>query len=315
MDAIQWGNVPEWIAIGGSLGPVLFRAVQKTRIKHAQAWPAIVEELSDLSPEAIQHVLETNPRIAELVGRAWATATESAAEESRRLLARVATEAIKNPDNTDRIDELVFLQRSLSVLEPPHVRLLVLIGHPRLGTGQLAQTHLEGYFMAEDLVAAWPQAGDFILPMTALLAREGLIENRAGATYGNITAWGVSAFGRRLLALLSGEPSWDAANSAAEVAMRLERTGPVSYPELVVRNLGPATASQIRMVLPVRSDGGPILVGDIDLEPFDLGPEQEKRFALYPFTVGDHPPYAVPVRWRDESGERESHQTLTQPSE
>ena len=61
MDGLQWGNIPEWVTITGNLGPVLYRLIQRDRQKRAQSWPPIVEELARLSPEAVQHLLESNP--------------------------------------------------------------------------------------------------------------------------------------------------------------------------------------------------------------------------------------------------------------
>jgi hypothetical protein len=310
MTAIQWGNVPDWITIAGNLGPVLFRSIQRVRIKQAQEWPTIVQDLAQLSPEASQEVLDTNPAITQLIGRAWATATESTAEGNRRLLAKVGAEAIKDPTNNDRLDELRFLERALATLEPPHIRLLIAIGRPRQETGQFVQTQLEGYLTPADLIHVWPEAREFILPMTALLAREGLIENRGADTFAGVPAWGVSPFGRRFLAFLADEPAWNADVEGAEIALRLEEAGPVGYPKLVARNLGPGMATEIQIAFPTRRDGRSILVDDAHPEPFELLPEQEQSFALYPYTISDHPPYSVKVRWYDSHGVRARVQTL-----
>jgi hypothetical protein len=314
LEGVQWGNVTEWLALmSGTCGPVLYKAIRRGRLERAQSWPAMVEKLSTATTAEIQRILEDNPVVAELVARAWEAATLAAAEASRQLLARVAAEAIKNPNDNPRIDELSFIERTLAALEPPNLQLLVIIGTPRPGTGQFANTCLEGYLTPADLAERWPDAGDFILPLAALLVREGLIENRAADTYAGGTAWGLSAFGRRLLGFLAEDPMWNHDQGVAHIALRLQERGPTTPPDLVVRNLGPAIAGGIRFTLPTRQDGGSLLYNETNPEPFELLAEEERDFALWPFTVGDHPPYAVTVRWRDGRGDQESAQKLNHP--
>lgn len=309
MTDLQWGALPDWVTIAGNLGPVLFRSIQKARQKQAGSWPEIVQQLVNLPADAIQHILDENPAVAEVVAQAWEVAARSARQEKRRLLARVAANALNHPG--DSLDELIFLQRALADLEPADLSLLVLISKPHFERGQLAQTPLHGYLTHDDLLEAWPEAKDFMAPMVALLMREGLIENRALASPARVAAaWAVTDFGRRLLAFLSEDESWGVRSDAAEVAMRLEDTGPVSFPNLVIRNIGQGTAFGIELLLPQRSDGGSILVDKETLEAFDLHPGLESRMALYPYTVSDHPPYTIQVSWRDGTGTQQNTQRL-----
>ena len=182
MDALQWGNVPEWIGAGAVLGPPMLKAIRRNREGWAKAWPDLVEKLVSLTADQIQHILDHNPEITELAARAWEAASQSAAEEKRTLLAMAVANALTHPHDNVRIDELLFITRTLTVLEPAEVRMLGRVATPRPGIGQFANTLLEGYPTPQDLSKMWPEAADYLGPMSALLVREGLIENKAMGT-------------------------------------------------------------------------------------------------------------------------------------
>ncbi len=314
---VAWGDVPQWLEASGVWAAVLFQGVQRARREWAEDWPKLVESLSDLTPGDIHRVMEANPVIAEMVGVAWETAAQTATEEKRWLLARVVVEAMKGPDDAE-VDKLPFLLRTVVALEPAHMRLLVFIGTPRPGKGQMVHTRLEGYSTPDELRTLWPQAADLVEPMTALLLREGLIENRAAGSWDGGPAWGLTGYGRQLLRFLPEDADWARRLDTAEIVVRLE-----GNLELVVRNLGPGWAQSVELVLPRRSDGNSIIARptspsglpaeEVETATFDIRAEEEKVFHLFPATVGDRPPYDITVKWRDVRGHRSRRQPDVRP--
>lgn len=291
-----------------------FSAIHRGRRERLRTWPPLVEELTNASGSEIQQILARYPVITELVARAWEAASRSAAEENRRLLAKVAAMAINSPDDNPHIDELAFIERSLEALEPPHLQLLRIIGTPRQGQGQLAGTSVEGYFTPEDLQKAWPETGDFILPIVAVLVREGLIENRAAGVWDTTTAWGVSRFGRHLVDFLGDERDGQAEGAIAQISARLQDTGATSFPNLIVRNIGPGRAAAVRLVGMDKLQNGQSRFVDGDPPFFDLDRETECAFALWPFSLGESPPYELSIQWKDGRGTCEHHQSLNKPT-
>ena len=68
----------------------LYWAVRSQWEAQAGAWVKVLKELSGFDDEALRRTVEENPVIAEIVGLAWQTAAETASEDKRRLLAKVA---------------------------------------------------------------------------------------------------------------------------------------------------------------------------------------------------------------------------------
>jgi hypothetical protein len=74
-------------------------------------WGELVGELSGLTADEIRRAVESTPVIAEIVGTAWEMAARSADEEKRRLLAKVASAALRGDDDV-ALDELQFFVRT-----------------------------------------------------------------------------------------------------------------------------------------------------------------------------------------------------------
>jgi hypothetical protein len=103
---VQLGNVPEWIQ-GAAEAGALYLAVRGRRQQQALDWAKTLKELSGLDDQQLRHVVEDNPVIAEIVGRAWEAAAETASQDKRRLLAKVAAAAIRG-DAAAQVDKLQF---------------------------------------------------------------------------------------------------------------------------------------------------------------------------------------------------------------
>jgi hypothetical protein len=84
---VQLGSVPEWIQ-GPAEAGALYLAVRGRRQQQAIDWAKILKELSGLSDEELRHVVEDNPVVAEIVGRAREAGADTASQDKRRLLER-----------------------------------------------------------------------------------------------------------------------------------------------------------------------------------------------------------------------------------
>jgi hypothetical protein len=182
---VQLGNVPEWIQ-GAAEAGVLYLAVRGRRQQEALDWAATLKQLSGLDDEQLRRLVEDNPVVAEIVGRAWEAAAETASQDKRRLLAKVAAAAISG-DAAAQVVELQLLLRTVTELDPPHITLLVAIG-PGGGTVPLIATK-------------WPADPILFGPAVATLARADLAEQPVELS-GYPPAWQLTGYGRRFLAFL-----------------------------------------------------------------------------------------------------------------
>lgn len=302
--APNWGDVPGWIEAGGVVA-ALFHAVTGARREWATSWPRLVQELADLDGGEIGRIVQEHPQIAELVGNAWETASRTATEEKRWLLARVAAQAIKGPDDT-RIDELALIVRTVAALDPSHVTLLVVIAQPSPGKGQLADSVLEGAVTDADLRELWPEVGDLAGPLLSVLQREGLIKDVGTGTWDNPQAWSVTDYARRFLRFLPGDQGRpDDWLERAEVLLRLPQRSDFS-----VRNLGPAPAATVRVRL--------IREGGFDIHSFELPPDELPPGTGFGISndllLANEPPFNFWVTWRDGRGLHDCLVTLHPPS-
>lgn len=199
----QLGDLPTWLNSAGSM----YNAIRIARIQRAAAWPELLRELAGMDDKAIQLLVEKNPKLEELIGRAWEAAMRSADERRREGLARAAAAALRSPDDAI-VDELQLFTATMARLETPHVRLLALLAAPTPGSGQLKDLRVEGAMTEEDIVRAWPTAQPVQAQLLKTLENEGLIENAVSSTWTGLAgsrAWSLTAYGRRLLELLEIE--------------------------------------------------------------------------------------------------------------
>lgn len=184
---VQLGNVPEWIQ-GAAEAGALYLAVRGRRQAQAVDWARQLKELSGLSEEELRRLVEDNPVIAEIVGRAWEAAAETASDDKRRLLAKVAAAAIRG-DATAQVDELQTLLRTVIELDPHHVTLLVAIG-------QIPGANVD------QLTARWPSSPDLLFPALSALQRAGLVSQAYQLIGGPQENRHLTSYGRRFLDFL-----------------------------------------------------------------------------------------------------------------
>jgi hypothetical protein len=186
---VQLGNVPEWIQ-GAAEAGALYLAVRGRRQQQALDWAATLKELSGLSDEELRHVVGDNPVVAEIVGRAWEAAAETASQDKRRLLAKVAAAAIRG-DADAQVDELPFLLRTVTELDPAHITLLVRVDEHEYAAN------------AQDLVdASWPTHPELLEPALSTLERAGLIHQPSYIKGEPRESWFLTNYGRRFLTFL-----------------------------------------------------------------------------------------------------------------
>jgi hypothetical protein len=123
---MQFGNVPEWLQAAASAAS-LYSAVRDRRQEHAITWPEQLEEFSGLTSYELRRTVRDNPDFAELVWHAWEAAADTASLDKRRLLARVAANALRG-DSEAEVDAQQLLLRTVTALDPIHITLLVIIG-------------------------------------------------------------------------------------------------------------------------------------------------------------------------------------------
>jgi hypothetical protein len=196
---VQLGDVPAWIGAGTGAAS-LYLGLRGRRQAQAVDWARQLKELSGLSDEELRRLVEDNPVIAEIVGRAWEAAAETSSHDKRRLLAKVASAAIRGDAAAAQVDELPFLLRTVIALEPSHVTLLVAILMPREGRGQFAGQKIVGSVQRDEMLAR-SSAPDLLDPALSVLDREGLIE-RSGSFLGENAKWTVNGYGLRFFAFL-----------------------------------------------------------------------------------------------------------------
>jgi hypothetical protein len=197
---VQLGDVPAWISVGtGAAG--LYIGLRNRRQEQAASWAEMVEELAGLDDIELRRIVEDNPVVAEIVGRAWEVAAETASEDKRRLLGTVAAAALRGDANAE-VEDLQFLLRTVIALDPAHVTLLVLIGTPRPGRGQMAGRMTIGSVSREELRAKWSSNPDLLDPGLATLEREGLITKYGLGDNNGETPHSVNDYGERFLDFL-----------------------------------------------------------------------------------------------------------------
>jgi hypothetical protein len=186
----EWGDVPAWLQ-GAAEAGALYLAVRGRRRAQAIDWAKTLKKLSGLTDEELRRTIEDNPVIAEIVGRAWEAAAETASDDKRRLLAKVAAAALRG-DAPAVVDVAPFLLRTVIELEPAHVTLLVAVGR-YAGNADL-------------LKASWPSPPDLLNAAMATLNQAGLVilarESAADLLGTTAEGWVPTGYGRRFLDFL-----------------------------------------------------------------------------------------------------------------
>jgi hypothetical protein len=202
---MQFGNVPEWLQAAASAAS-LYSAVREGQRENAITWPEQLEEFSGLTSYELRRTVRDNPDFAELVWHAWEAAANTASLDKRRLLARVAANALRG-DAEAEVDAQQLLLRTVTALDPIHITLLVIIGQLE---DRDSRSHNPEERRAERaaMEARWPSAPDLMDPALAALEREGLaysVLDFSGAPRG----WKLRPYGRRLLDhLLIDDGGW-----------------------------------------------------------------------------------------------------------
>jgi hypothetical protein len=201
----QLGNVPEWLqGIAGAAG--VYAAAQQHRQQQALDWARELEVLAGLRPEELRQVVEDNPVIAELVWTAWQAGADTASDDKRRLLAKVAAAALRG-DADAKIDDLQLLLRTVMDMDPIHITLLVLIGQLEL-TDPKASDPIDQRAGRDELEGAWSGDPELLDPALSALTQAGVVHSVLDFN-GAARGWKLTPYGRRFLdQLLVDEGGW-----------------------------------------------------------------------------------------------------------
>jgi hypothetical protein len=164
---------------------------------------------SGLDGEELAARLRDDAEFAALFEAALDAGVRSAYDQKIQLLARVVAQAA---NDTATVDDAELVASTIRVLEPPHVRALVTLGHYKLqnpdASGVAAviegmaglRTRLPGKVSGSSQVLRVHMgvSADVADSVTATLEREGLVWNDPPG----FGAWGTTDYGQRILDLL-----------------------------------------------------------------------------------------------------------------
>ena len=295
--------VPDPVGLAAVLGGDLIALASYIGSRRAKSLEDFLRQLqleSGKSAEALIAVMEKEDLFSEIVERGIESAVRSASASKRQLLGRVVVSALSGTGFASPERHLLLI-KTVDAIEPVHVQLLVLMACPTPGEGELAGTGWEGRWTEQDILRKWPELSGVVRPILAVLDREGLVDSSAQSTFGGtgIDNFAPSAWGRLLLTFLAEVELRGAQLGAAEITCRYQ---PEPNPVVIVRNLGPGRASNIRVTIP-SSDGRSILGRQYNqsptLVPFELDPLLEWELEVEIPTLSCHPPYDVHITWND----------------
>jgi hypothetical protein len=248
------------------------------RRRRVEDFGRLLGENTEKSGEALLDLMEKEDLFAEIVERGLDSAMRTSSAEKRSLLATVVASALDGAGFA-RPNESLLVIRTIDVLQPTDLQLLVRLAMPIPNSTSLGRTPMEGYFTVGDILDSWPEWDNALDPTLAVLTREGLIQSVQG-TDGS-PAYAPSPHGRRVLSFLAAEYWGRLDLDAAALTVRLEGPWRQFNPEsadpkrlsIVVRNLGPGTAQSIEPRASVR--GQRIGMDARSYAGFDLGPLEE----------------------------------------
>jgi hypothetical protein len=194
---VQWGDVPGWIsAVAGAGGGVaaLFRILSKRQEAQGGIFFEMLDELADLESEDVQQLVEDNPVIVEIVGRAAEEATRTASDDKRYLLAQVAAAALRGDATPGQINALLYLERTVIALDPADLTLMVIIGTTEDGKPRSEGQEEVG---RAEMQARWPSPPDLLDPALAMLEQQGLIVGIID--YGVAHTWTLRPYSQQFL--------------------------------------------------------------------------------------------------------------------
>jgi len=193
---VRWGDVPGWIsAVTGAAGGIAaaFRVLSKRQEAQAGAFFTMLDELADLDSQNVRHLIEDNPVVAEIVGRAAEEAVQTASDDKRYLLAQVAAAALRGDATPGQVQALRYLERTVIALDPADLTLLVVIGTTE--DGKWAQ----GPATPPEMQSRWPSAPDLLDPALGLLEQQGLIGSINYDENGIVKIWMLRPYGQQFL--------------------------------------------------------------------------------------------------------------------
>jgi hypothetical protein len=223
---IQWGDVGTWLGTGAGIAGLL-RGLGNRQQVQFQGWADMLGGLTDLEPEELRRTVEDYPVIAEILAIAGEEAARTASDEKRYLLAQVVAAALRGDATPGQVDALLYLARTVVVLDPADITLLVIIGTTPDGEArpteefpvkgedeQMEDTYTRTVDVRnKELVDRWPAPRALLNPALASLEQAGVIEQRKAYLGGGAATWALSGYGEMFLDHLLTD--WAAGHPAA----------------------------------------------------------------------------------------------------
>jgi hypothetical protein len=282
------GAIAEW---GGDL-IAMISLVRANRQGRANDFFRVVENESGKAADALLELMEKEDLFSEIIERGTEAAGRSAHEAKRRLLGRVVAGAIVGTGFATP-DQHLLLIKTVDAIDPVHVQLLVKLATPIPGAGEFAGQRLEGRWTENEILVQSPELGALGRPVLAVLEREGLVDKIGVTSFDghNQSGFAPSAYGRLLLTYLGPEDLGAHDLRATAIACRYE---PEPTPVIVVRNIGPGRARNVRVSVPGSEN---VLCEDVPF--FDLDPLTERALRVEIPMLTSGPPYEVRLKWDD----------------
>lgn len=163
-----------------------------------------VEE-TGLGTDEIARRLEEDEDLAHLIAETVRATVESDLAAKRRLLAASAIRALTDDAVADVDHRIV---RTAARVDTIDVHVLAVVAEPREerpDRDRPEENRGAGVIYPDELEERWPGASEVALAAVSTLIAAGLIENAGYGTFGGLTFWRPTPFGRRFLEELRAE--------------------------------------------------------------------------------------------------------------
>jgi hypothetical protein len=163
----------------------LVEVIRRRKARKQVQWLVAVVKHHDSALEDLKRALDSE-QLVELIATALAAADEAHTDEKVLLLADITGEAIRPEASSANADTGQYLIDVVARLEAADIKVLRILGSPRVGTGQFAGRSVVGGLTREDLSDALPELGESSDVALARLAAAGMIEDTATGRYGGV---------------------------------------------------------------------------------------------------------------------------------
>jgi hypothetical protein len=181
----------------------IWEKVAERRIRHVEETLVDAAETASMTLEQFLEMAVSDDRSHELLARVVIVAQDTAMRDKRRALGRALAAGVAG--DSARVDEELLFVRAIADLDPPHIRLLSLIG-----SEAPSKKPLNGGWMSHEIVGHDPGLADVLpallatLELHTLILDGGVVKPVEG---GRVHQYSVTARGQAFLRRLAEDPS------------------------------------------------------------------------------------------------------------